>query len=199
MAKEERSQSLLLFRAFQQWTQEAFILMIVLSQSLLLFRAFQPSPSAIYQHIRKEQSQSLLLFRAFQRDEWDEVLEGIRQLSQSLLLFRAFQPSVVSPKWGSISVSQSLLLFRAFQLAKQVGVSKEDFKGRNPFFYSGHFNLYYLYSLIHIHFLSQSLLLFRAFQPAIYQYIRNKYLGSQSLLLFRAFQPSYLSLRERER
>ena len=62
-------------------------------------------------------------------------------LSQSLLLFRAFQQSIpdsqaLQPRYES----QSLPLFRAFQ----PGTRRTDFGfmtgGRNPFFYSGHFN-----------------------------------------------------------
>ncbi len=116
-------------------------------------------------------------------------------MSQSLLLFRAFQhkynlsfPFIIEYE------SQSLLLFRAFQLNIKIKEIDKDTASRNPFFYSGHFNL----GAILVRRVGDVVCRnpffysghFNKHIPQIEEVLNEKM--SQSLLLFRAFQLSYL-------
>ncbi len=110
-----------------------------MSQSLLLFRAFQQDRmGGKGEHRCGGVSQSLLLFRAFQPDGTRQEFSLALLPSQSLLLFRAFQHRSWQTVWrGRVAIPSFIQGISTLQDHRSVRRLR---LGRNPFFYSGHFN-----------------------------------------------------------
>ncbi len=113
-------------------------------------------------------------------------------MSQSLPLFRAFQ---LSQKNIKVEIPPPVAIpsfIQGISTAEMSESEKIAAACRNPFLYSGHFNLRELEEEERYRVMSQSLPLFRAFQP--YERHDRQYRvsvsTSQSLPLFRAFQLS---------
>ncbi len=87
-------------------------------------------------------SQSLLFFRAFQPSP---ICKGIRRftaMSQSLLFFRAFQPLEVAIEEAEDLRDVAIpSFFQGISTAKQASITNNIKISRNPFFFSGHFNI----------------------------------------------------------
>ena len=113
---------------------------MIKSQSLLLFRAFQRYERSVAQEGGQHTSQSLLLFRAFQPSYFIWSISYL--LGRNPFLYSGHFNRIETP-WGTERFpleSQSLPLFRAFQHGSESESRKDRRQSRNPFLYSGHFN-----------------------------------------------------------